>query len=209
VPARFWSEPYIVGFFQLMISHHLKLATGGRLAGEDMGLALTDVFTALSNMNGVAIVRRGLELATANDSDFNRAADDAAAICYYQMRVLKNETDHPLVKVATRMAIASGKAKDSREEICSLMYVASLFKEVDRLRENSILPASEASFPYPDFESWYRTYKAAVGEEKPTIEPMLDWMDNEPLRRAFRDRVDPKWLGKQFAENFDPSQWGL
>ena len=131
-----------------MISHHLKLATGGRFAGEDMGLALTEVFTTLSNMNGVAIARRGLELATANDSHFNRAADDAMAICYYQMRVLKNEPDHPLVQVATRMALAAGKAKDNREEICSLMYVASLFKEVDRLRENSILLASEVSFPY-------------------------------------------------------------
>jgi hypothetical protein len=44
---------------------------------------------------------------------------------------------------------------------------------------------------------------------KPSIEPFLDFMDDEQLRRAFRDRVDPEGLGQAFAENFDPAKWGL
>ena len=86
-------------------------------------------------MNGAAIARRANELHAANDPDFNRAADDAAAVCFYQLRILKNEADHPLVQVATRIALAAGEAKgENREYIYSMMYMASLFKEVERLR---------------------------------------------------------------------------
>lgn len=135
MPARFWSQPYIVGFFHFMIGHHAKVATRGRITGVDMGLVLAEVLTALSNMNGAAIARNATELHAANDPGFNRAADDAAAICFYQLRNLKNEADHPLVQVATRIALAADQAKgENRENIYSMMYVASLFKEVERLR---------------------------------------------------------------------------
>jgi len=135
VPARFWSQPYVVGFFHFMIGLHAKLATRGRITGVDLGSLLAEVFTALSNMNGAAIARRANELHAANDPDFNRAADDAAAVCFYQLRILKNEADHPLVQVATRIALAAGEAKgENREYIYSMMYMASLFKEVERLR---------------------------------------------------------------------------
>jgi len=118
-----------------MIGHHAKLATRGRITGVDLGSLLAEVFTALSNMNGAAIARRANELHAANDPDFNRAADDAAAVCFYQLRILKNEADHPLVQVATRIALAAGEAKgENREYIYSMMYMASLFKEVERLR---------------------------------------------------------------------------
>jgi hypothetical protein len=136
VPAGFWLEPYVVGFFHFMIGHHAKVATSGHITGANLGLLLAEVFTALSNMNGVAIARRATELHAADDPDFNRAADDAAAICFYQMRILKNEADHPLVQVAKR--IAAGEAKgENREDIHSMMYVASLFNEVERLRGES------------------------------------------------------------------------
>jgi hypothetical protein len=54
------------------------------------------------------------------------------------MRTLKNEIDHPLVQAATRIAVAAGEAKgENRETIYSMMYVASLFNEVARLRGES------------------------------------------------------------------------
>ncbi|MEH2498974.1 hypothetical protein V1294_005453 [Bradyrhizobium sp. AZCC 1678] len=136
VPARFWSQPYVAGFFQFMIGHHAKMATRGRITGADLGLLLTEVFTELSNMNGAAIARRANELHAANDPEFNRGADDAAAVCFYQLRVLKNEANHPLVQVATHIASANKAKGENREYILSMMYMASLFKEVDKFRHD-------------------------------------------------------------------------
>ena len=134
MPPGFWLDPYILGFFHFMISHRLKLATLSGLAGEEMGFALTETFTAISNMNGIAIANRGLELLTARDPEYYRGADDASAISYYLLRVLKNEAEHPLVQTATGLACAAGKTMGDRHEIYSMMYMASLFKEVARLR---------------------------------------------------------------------------
>ena len=89
MPPGFWLDPYILGFFHFMISHRLKLATLSGLAGEEMGFALTETFTAISNMNGIAIANRGLELLTARDPEYYRGADDASAISYYLLRVLR------------------------------------------------------------------------------------------------------------------------
>jgi hypothetical protein len=77
------------------------------------------------------------------------------------------------------------------------------------LREKLPDERQQNTFPYTDYESWYRVYKEAFRKTKPSIEPFLDFMDDEPLRRAFRDRVDPEGLGQAFAENFDPAKWGL
>ncbi|MDB5602138.1 MAG: hypothetical protein JWN71_4182 [Xanthobacteraceae bacterium] len=128
---HFWSDPYIVGFFYFMIGHRAKLATQGKITGIELGTALADTFTALSNMNGVAISRRAVELLNANDPDFNRAADDAAAICYYELGNLKDAASHPLVIKAGRLA---GNSHE-RANVLPMMIMASLMHEVDtRLR---------------------------------------------------------------------------
>jgi hypothetical protein len=133
LPAHFWSQPYVLGFFQFMIGHYAKIETRGRITGSDLGVLLAEVFTALSNMNGVAIAQLSTELA--DDPEFNRAADDAAAVCFYQMRILKDEAHHPLVQTATALAFAADKSKaKDRAYIHSMMYMASLFKVVGRLR---------------------------------------------------------------------------
>ena len=117
VRAGFWLEPYVAGFFHFMIGHHAKVATSGRITGADLGILLAEVFAALSNMNGAAIARRATDLHAADDPDFNRGADDAAAVCFYQMRVLKNEANYPLVQVATHIASANKAKGENREYI--------------------------------------------------------------------------------------------
>jgi hypothetical protein len=132
LPRHFWTDPYVVGFFQLMVGHHAKRVTQGRIGGEELGGVLADVFTGLSNQNGAAIGRRVIELAQANNPDFNRGADDAAAICFYEMMVLKNEGSHPLVQTATRLA---GTSKD-RASILGMMLMASLVREIQEANSN-------------------------------------------------------------------------
>jgi hypothetical protein len=116
----------MTGFFQFMIGHYAKLVTGGRITAEDLGVTMVETLTALSNMNGVVIARRGLELQNAQDLEFSRGGDDAAYICYYEMKVLKNEKENPLVIAATRLAGPDA----SRSDLLGMMFMASLYREV-------------------------------------------------------------------------------
>ena len=94
-PRTFGSTPTSSVFFGLWAVTTLKLATSGRITGEDLGFATGDVFTSLSNINGPAIVRRGIELEAARDPDFNRACDDVAAILLLSNAHLKKRSRTP------------------------------------------------------------------------------------------------------------------
>ena len=127
LPSHFWVDPYVLGFFHFMIGHRAKLATNGRIGGEDLGQSLVDTLTALSNMNGASIARRSTELALSkNDALFERGADDAAAMCFYEMKILKDETTHPLVQSAIRLA----RGSQNRSEVLAMMFMASLYQEI-------------------------------------------------------------------------------
>ncbi len=62
---------------------------------------------------------------------------------------------------------------------------------------------------YEDWESWYTAYKteahlqnaALVGQDGELS--FIDMMDIEPLKRAFRDGVEPQGIAKEFAQQFD------
>jgi hypothetical protein len=67
---------------------------------------------------------------------------------------------------------------------------------------------------YDTFEEWYDVYKKAAGEANPQLEvdqnnkSYLDFMEHEPLQRAFRDGVEPKSLARAFARQFDVFSFG-
>jgi len=67
---------------------------------------------------------------------------------------------------------------------------------------------------YSTYENWYMAYKKAAGEANPQLEvdeegkSLIDFMEDEPTRRAFRDGIDPKQLGKMFADQFDITEFG-
>lgn len=61
---------------------------------------------------------------------------------------------------------------------------------------------------YSSFEKWYAEFKAAAGAVNPQLrnsnsKSLIDFMDHEPLRCAFREGVEPRELGQEFAESFD------
>ena len=72
---------------------------------------------------------------------------------------------------------------------------------------------AEKTWSYHVFEDWYAEYKKSAAETNQKLSlnaeggSLLDYMDNEPLHRAFQDKVDPKSLGKSFAEQYDLSKF--
>ena len=106
LPADFWTDSFVLGFFGTLISHHAKLATRGKLTGEDFGYVLQDGFANISGMNGVELMRRYSELAQANDPDFDKGADNAVYFACFVMGVLKDEENYP--EVRTAMSIHRG-----------------------------------------------------------------------------------------------------
>ena len=64
------------------------------------------------------------------------------------------------------------------------------------------------------FEEWYNIYKKAAAEVNPQLnvdennKSLLDFMEHEPLRRAFRDGVEPEPLARDFGREFDISTFG-
>lgn len=65
------------------------------------------------------------------------------------------------------------------------------------------------------WNEWFDRYKVAAGKQNPALAPdekgfsLIDFMDDEPTKRAFRDGVNPEKLGKMFAEQFDFTKMGF
>ena len=67
---------------------------------------------------------------------------------------------------------------------------------------------------YSSFEDWYVVFKRAAGQANSQLSvdadggSMLDFMDHTPLKRAFRDKVEPNSLAREFAKQYDFSTFG-
>lgn len=67
------------------------------------------------------------------------------------------------------------------------------------------------SYSYKNWDDWYQVFKTTCGEYNKQLsvgedgKSLLDFMENEPLKNAFKDKVDPKSLAKDYAEQFDIS----
>ncbi len=71
------------------------------------------------------------------------------------------------------------------------------------------LPLSE----YPSWQDWFHTFKEEAGKENSQLKSIdnkciIDFMEHEPLKRAYKDGVDPKSLARDFAAKFDISSFG-
>jgi hypothetical protein len=67
---------------------------------------------------------------------------------------------------------------------------------------------------YSTWEDWFQAFKLAAGKENPQLGPnedgnsLIDFMEHEPLKRAYTDGVDPKSLARDFAAQFDITTFG-
>lgn len=75
------------------------------------------------------------------------------------------------------------------------------------------------NFPYQTYEEWYAVYTNAAIENNPSLEPtltsdgkkmsLMDFLDDEPCRRAYKHHLHPEILGRKFGETFDPLNVGF
>jgi hypothetical protein len=136
IPVGFWQDPYVIGFIGSLIVYHMNLASSGSLSNsnlstEDKGRGLFEVFTTLSNINGLGITRNYTELLTTRDPEFLRGSHNAAVVMGYAMNNLTNEDDHQALMEAKAVAARMGKVGD-RTQIGSLLMIESFYNEVQK-----------------------------------------------------------------------------
>ena len=79
-----------------------------------------------------------------------------------------------------------------------------LGKEIGKLVERDLIT----------WDQWYDRYKAAAAAANDGLSinergmSLIDFMDDEPTRRAYADGVDPTELGRIFGEQFDITTFG-
>lgn len=106
-----------------------------------------------------------------------------------------NSLDHQLLEVS--MSIFAEIAQEFSE--------SPLAGEIDEIMSES---------EYSSWEDWFQAFKEAAGQENSQLEinedgnSFIDFMEHEPLKRAYRDGVDPKSLAKDFAAQFDITTFG-
>ncbi|MCC6208946.1 MAG: hypothetical protein IT488_12460 [Gammaproteobacteria bacterium] len=68
---------------------------------------------------------------------------------------------------------------------------------------------------YETFESWYKIFCKSAADVNSQLmmndkdgSSLIDYMDHDPLKRAFKDGVDPVGLGRDFAKEFDITTFG-
>jgi hypothetical protein len=94
-----------------------------------------------------------------------------------------------------------------------LEIAASIFADVTS--EDYEIPVENPNGgDYRTFEEWYAVFKRTAGETNPQLRvddnsrSLLDFMEHEPLKRAFQDGIEPEALARDFAEEFDISTFG-
>lgn len=71
------------------------------------------------------------------------------------------------------------------------------------LTKSTSAPHSHDDFAYSTFDEWYKIFTECADSVRAGLAPMIAYMDQEPLRRAYADKIDPKILGTQFGNDFD------
>lgn len=68
---------------------------------------------------------------------------------------------------------------------------------------------------YGSFEDWIKRFKKTCAYINPQLSidegggSLIDFMDHEPLKRAYEDGVSPDIVAEQFARSFDIKEFGL
>ena len=96
-----------------------------------------------------------------------------------------------------------------------LKEAAAIFAYITKLvHDVSIHKQGQSCRIYETFEEWYNAFKMAAGEANPQLQGdennknLLDFMEHEPLKRAYRDKIEPESLARDFAKDFDIRTFG-
>jgi hypothetical protein len=123
-------------------------------------------------------------------------------------------------------AISLGKILNEIDLKGNLYPFSSLDKELFESAAQTFMKFSDALIASPfsqkisnslrseevDWEYWYAVYREEAGKVNSELSiksnglSLIDFMDDEPLRRAYRDKVEPRSLARIFAKQFDISK---
>lgn len=65
-----------------------------------------------------------------------------------------------------------------------------------------------ADFSYRSFEDWYKVFVYCAESVRTGLSPLIDYMDQEPFKRAYEDKIDPIIFGAEFGKDFDVTKFG-
>jgi hypothetical protein len=127
LPAGFWQSPYVLGFLTVIMSLHLKIASEGRLSQTETGSATTEIWTAISNLNGMEITRHvtSLSLSSPKNAEFELGADNGMVFGAYSLKILRNEDTHPAI-----VGIKEKIPNADRGTIAGILYETLFIREV-------------------------------------------------------------------------------
>ncbi|KZL01483.1 MULTISPECIES: hypothetical protein [unclassified Pseudovibrio] len=130
IPAGFWQDEFVVGFFGSMVSMVAMILAKGKLSRTDRGYVLQDSFSALSNMNGMAIAQRFTELSMQKpmSASFKQGVDNGAIISFAMFGTTAPE-DQMLIDAAEQEAARLGLPLPSY--LMMTLYVEELKERFD------------------------------------------------------------------------------
>ena len=105
----------------------------------------------------------------------------------------------------------TAKLERERQEAASTTVLRT---ETPPTQDQKSLLTSDEEWHYSTFEQWMADFKHACGKHNSSLEvsgtgeSLVDFMEDAPMRRAFRDKVSPHLLGEQFAQQFRVGDFG-
>ena len=133
-----WHDPYLLGFMNFTASFYAKAETNGKVGPEDLGNAIFEAFTNVSNMDGKAIAMRAVGFAEGRDPEFEQGMHDAMTTALYSVGMLDVNDPEPLVQSSAalgRAMLTMPMAGDERGSISGAMMQNSFIRRVKELRK--------------------------------------------------------------------------
>nr|WP_321461173.1 hypothetical protein [uncultured Cohaesibacter sp.] len=109
IPADFWQDKFVLGFFGGMIGIVSFVLSANRLNLTEKGCVLQDTFSALSNMDGVALARNFADLANEKpmQADFDKGVNNGQIVALALMGKT-DPSDRDLIEQAKFEAVSQG-----------------------------------------------------------------------------------------------------
>jgi hypothetical protein len=128
-----WRDPYLLGYLSFVSSFFAKNEVGSKVKPMDLGFALQEAFSTVSNMNGAAISLESIELSENRDPEFERGMNDAITVTFHSLGLLRDEETNPLVLSCRPMGESYAKAMmsaDVRSSVSGVMMQETFLKRV-------------------------------------------------------------------------------
>jgi hypothetical protein len=133
-----YQDPYVLGFLYTTAGLFARAETNEKASHADIGFAITDSFSNVSNHNGKALA----ELSAAYFEKANeltlKANEDAMVYFYYTFEIMQHEDEHPLIQSAKESAhfyVNSGLSSDYRSAVGAALLEETFLGRIHALRK--------------------------------------------------------------------------